>query len=179
MAVSPAGKWALDSDGTGTTLLKVEDTSDPVQRMAAHFSGAGHTSWGAAMQTFLSGTPMATGVDASAYSGISFDLKAGVANMAPSLVVKFENEDAVPACNLCNDMAAGKDCHGGYVFTQAVPAGSGWTTVIIPFSKLDASSYGNHASVALDRRQIISLALAVYLRSAPFDLWIDNVRFYK
>jgi hypothetical protein len=179
VAVSPAGKWAVDTDGTGTASLKVEDTSDPVQRMAAHFTGAGHTSWGAAMQTNLSGETMPTGVDAGAYSGISFDLRTGSANMATSLVVKFENEDAIPACNLCNDMLAGKDCHAGYVITHAIMAGPGWTTVTIPFSMFDASSYGNHALAVVDRKQIISLAVAVYLRALPFDLWIDNVRFSK
>jgi len=179
VAVSPASRWTVDTDGTGTTSLKVEDTLDPVQRMAAHFTGAGHTSWGAAMQTNLSGETMPTGVDAGAYSGISFDLRTGSANMATSLVVKFENEDAIPACNLCNDMLAGKDCHAGYVFTQAIMAGPGWTTVTIAFSMFDASSYGNHASALVDRRQIISLAVAVYLKALPFDLWIDNVRFSK
>jgi hypothetical protein len=147
--------------------------------MAAHFTGAGHTSWGAGMQTNLSGAATPTGVDASTYSGIAFDLKTGATNMATSIVVKGENEDAIPACNLCNDMVAGKDCHAGYVFTQTIMSGSGWTAVTIPFSMFDASSYGNHASAQLDRRQIISLTLAVYLRTLPFDLWIDNVRFVR
>ena len=58
MAVSPGGKWTLDKDASaGTAVLAVEDSGAADQKKAAHFHGAGLTTWGADMAATLSGRP--------------------------------------------------------------------------------------------------------------------------
>jgi hypothetical protein len=179
-AVSPGGTWLVEKDPSpaGTASLSLADY-DANGTLEAHFRGANLTQWGADMSVGLSaslsnGKP--TGVDASAYTGISFKLLGGSGNMANTIFVKLQNEDSVPACGLCVDGVTGKECYAGYQTTQVVQVGA-WQNVALPFSRFQAATWGNHASTVVDPKQIFYLTIAVDVNQA-FDLWIDDVQFY-
>jgi hypothetical protein len=177
MAVSPGGKWTVDKDGSsGTATLAVEDTGATDQKKAAHFHGSGLTTWGADIAATFSGPT--TPIDGSTYTGISFKVKAGTANKATALIVKLQNADSLPACGMCdpNDMTT-KACYAGYA-ASATFSGTGWTTVQIPWTMLKAPAWGLHTSTTIDPKQLFVISIAVD-KGIDFDLWIDDVAFYK
>jgi hypothetical protein len=177
MAVSPGGKWTLDKDGSsGTAALAVEDSGSAEQKKAAHFHGAGLTTWGADMAATLSGPT--TPVDGSTYSGISFKVKAGANNKATAITVKMQNADSLPACGMCDpaDMMS-KACYSGYAASANI-SGTGWSPVQIPWASMKAPAWGLHTSTAVDPKQLFVISIVVD-KGADFDLWIDDVAFYK
>jgi hypothetical protein len=183
-AVAPGGKWSAGKGGTSMSTVVAADSGDATQGKAAHFTGmtgANANADYADMSTTLSGTVVATkpsGVDASTYTGISFKVKPGAGNMAQSLMVKLQNEDSIPACGSCMDGTAGKECYAGYSVTVAVPAGSSFGTVQVPFANANAATWGNHAAMKVDPHQLISVAIIVLPSVSAFDLWIDDIQFY-
>jgi hypothetical protein len=187
-AVTPGGKWlgeaGMTMGGTSTITLAVEATGDATQGKAAHMTGKTGMSDSADyadMSTTFSGTAVGgkpSGIDASSYTGISFKIKAGAGNMAPSVMVKLQNEDSILPCGLCNDAMTGKECYAGYTVTVAVPAGSSFGTVQVPFANAMAATWGNHTSTVVKPNGIIAMSIIVLPKVSAFDLWIDDVQFY-
>src|SRR5262249_52044927 len=137
-AVSPGSTWTTSQDATSTSSLAAESSGDASQGRAAHFRGQVGPNANLAyaeMDGNLSGIATdarPTGVDASAYAGIAFKVKAGPGNTATSVLVIAANEESIPACGLCNNAVVGKECYAGYRYSAAI-FGSSWTTVMIPF----------------------------------------------
>jgi hypothetical protein len=183
-AVTPGGKWAAEKSAGSTATLVVADSGDAAQGKAAHLTGMTGMNANADyadMSTSLSGTAVGgkpSGVDASSYTGISFKIKAGAGNMAPSVTVKLQNDDSIPACGSCIDGTLGKECYAGYTMAVAVPAGSSFGTVQIPFASVNAATWGNHTSTVVKPGGIISMSIIVLPNVSAYDLWIDDVQFY-
>jgi hypothetical protein len=119
-----------------------------------------------------------TPVDGSTYSGISFKVKPGAANKATSIIVKLQNADSLPACGMCDpaDMTT-KACYAGYAASASI-SGTGWAPVQIPWASMKAPAWGLHTSTAVDPKQLFIISIAVD-KGTDFDLWIDDVAFYK
>jgi hypothetical protein len=181
-AVSPGGLWSGEKGGTSTVTLAAADSGDATQAKAAHLTGMtgsnANTDY-ADMSTSFSGTAVGgkpSGVDASAYTGISFKIKGGAANMASSIMVKMQNDDSIPACGSCVDGMAGKECYAGYTKTVAVT--TSWATQQFPFAQMMPTSWGNHTHTAIDGSGLISMSIVVLPAVSAYDLWIDDVQFY-
>jgi len=74
------------------------------------------------------------------------------------------------------DMNA-KACYAGYAAPAGI-MGSGWTPVQIPWALMKAPAWGLHTSSTVDPKQLFVISIAVD-KGADFDLWIDDVAFYK
>ena len=105
-------------------------------------------------------------------------MKAGAGNKATSIIVKLQNADSLPACGMCDpaDMAS-KACYAGYAAPAGI-MGTGWTPVQIPWGTMKAPAWGLHTSAAVDPKQLFVISIVVD-KGADFDLWIDDVAFYK
>jgi hypothetical protein len=169
-AVRPGGTWTPTSDGTGTSTINVEPCG--LSGMGLHFTGTGHTAWGAIVGAALANITQP--VNASAYRGVSFLVRA---RTSTSIIVKVENPYSQPACGKCEDLVAGAECYAGYIKTLGLPA-QVILPVIVTWGDFSQQSWGYHApgTALFDPRNLVTLSFA-FDKSVDFDVCIDDVVF--
>jgi hypothetical protein len=166
--IMPGGMWAVDTDMTGMTDLKVESCG--TTGMGLHFTGTGHTTWGADVAAaFIDANAP---VDASQYTGVTFTIKG---SKATPVLVKLQNPDSEPPFCQCTGPA---DCYAGYAKTITVSTEP--TPTALTWNQIAKVAWGYHApgQATVDPKNLISLAFAVD-KMIDFDLCIDDVKFTK
>ncbi|MGC4092553.1 MAG: carbohydrate binding domain-containing protein [Polyangiaceae bacterium] len=154
--ISPAGEGANGSKGS------------------MHISGNGYMFAGIGFDLNNADTvpesAQSKAYDASAWTGVVFMAKGG--SSSTKIRLELPMRDFVPPDR-------GGSCSGtcwnvyGYEMSSAL--GTSWQEVKVPFSMLVREEGGT--SPAFDAKQLMSISFKT--RSAPFDFWIDDVRFYK
>ena len=107
--------------------------------------------------------------DASRYQGISFWARVG-AGSATAVRLKVPDVQTDPEGHTC------KECFNDFgVDFQATET---WTHYVVSFADLkQGAGWGDPRPPAIDLSRLYSLQWQVATRGAPFDLWIDDVRF--
>lgn len=139
---------------------------------AVHTSGEGY---GFAGVGFDLNNPEATpesassqAIDASGWDGIAFYAK-GSANLRLELPTRnFVPQDRGGSC--------ANDCWNVYGHRLSGPLSSDWQEYKVPFHGLQRELGGTDP--AFDASQLMSISFK-HEGNAPFDFWIDEVRFYK
>ncbi|HEX9296177.1 MAG TPA: hypothetical protein VF881_10085 [Polyangiaceae bacterium] len=176
LSTMPGGVWNADVDGTGTAQAEVfKFESCGTTGTGLRFKGGGFSVWGADVAaSFVSATQ---GVDASAYTGISFVLKSATST---PVIFKLQNPDSIPACGKCVELmpAAGTDCYAGYVKNISTNDG---TPQIVTWVEAGKALWGYHnpGQGAVDSHNLISIAFAVANTTPMFDICIDDVKFVQ
>jgi len=171
--IMPGGIWDVDVDGMGTAKAdssKIESCGTTGNGF--HFHGTGHTGWGAdAAAAMVSQTQP---VDVSAYSGLSFVMKA---TTSVSLIFKVQNPYSQPPCGKCDDTILGSECYSGYTKTVSIPAMDS-APIVVKWADLAQQSWGYHAlnSAMFDAHNLISVAFA-FDKGIDFDVCIDDIKF--
>jgi hypothetical protein len=147
-------------------------------RCVAHGTRSGHltstaptanypVNWNAVMIDPFS---EAHGWDASAYTGFSFWIAAGVNAKAPiETPIGVTTVDTVlggGVCSVCGDYYA-------IPATARIPLTHSWTRRVIKFSDLAQYGFGV-PQVSLNKSKLVSIMI---WPQAQFDIWIDDVRF--
>jgi hypothetical protein len=114
----------------------------------------------------------AHGWDASAYTGFSFWIAAGVNAKAPvETPIGVTTTDTVAGggvCSVCGDYYA-------IPATRRIPLTRNWTRWVIKFSDLAQYGFGM-PQVPLNKSKLVSIMI---WPQAQFDIWIDDVRFER
>jgi len=117
--------------------------------------------------------------DGSQYDGIRFWLKSDV-----PVIVGFTSPMTLPASQngTCDQSPAQENCHHHFEFVTAATGGE-WLDYKVPFSALrqavDHNAPANPvpSSATWDAHRLRAIA---FLTSSPnFDIWVDDIAFYK
>jgi hypothetical protein len=174
--VSPGGRWNIDWTHMEfpEPMLTADDTGAPSMKTAAHFRGK-LMRYGD-MGAYFSGTSLT--IDASAYSGVSFKVKAGAGNAQDAINFRLLGVDAAPGCGLCDAYdTGGCACYGGHYVKVPLPSDGQWHTYMFPFTRFVPTPSGFHASDMVLPGALMILAFDVVAGPA-FDFWVDDVAFY-
>jgi hypothetical protein len=172
------GSWVGVSSGPNAQVF-----GEPSMRCVARGKYSGHltstagpmanypVNWNAVMiDPFME----AHGWDASAYSGFSFWIAAGVTAQPPiETPIGVTTTDTVMGGNVCNVL--GGVC-GDYYATQGrrLPLTRTWTRWSIKFDELTQYGFGVPQVAPLNKSKIVSIMI---WPQAQFDIWIDDLRF--
>jgi hypothetical protein len=177
--IMPGGVWAVDVDGAGTT----KDMSWKIEPCGTtgngfHFTGAGHSIWGA--DTAAAIVSQTQPVDVSAYTGMSFVMKSTMPN---NLIFKVQNPYSQPPCGKCMDTTPptlGAECYSGYVKNPVTLPANSTTPIVVSWSELAQQGWGYKApgTAAFDPHNLVSVAFA-FDKSIDFDVCIDDIKFVK
>jgi|GEM_PF-3470633 len=174
------GHWYTTGDQTPGSVLSPLGGLDPemieggrgTSLFAAHFTGAGLTGWGAAMGFALnaSGTGTTT-VDVHTVAGLKFWMKSNV-----PVDVDFRTPETMSPKDggQCIDGGAAVNCDNDFGFSITAPSAD-WSEYHLPFDALRQLQPGGTAT--WNPRFIDSIQFNVG-PNAPFDVWVDDVRFF-
>src|SRR5690606_19523533 len=147
---------------------------------AMHFVGTNCTGWGAQAGFRLKANGS---YDASDFDGIAFWARLGSEGAPRPLRVELADVSTHPDGGLCVevDPEPGEDCFAHYFTNKQLNADpSFWTFFKIPFTEFGAPGFGYHQT---DEPQPDKLYQILFKwqpsASANFDVWIDDVYFYK
>jgi len=159
-----AGNWANFGGGT----LAAAAGGNPGQ--ALHLSFANDAA--PAFLTF--GAPLATCYDATAYTGLSFDIKGacgGADNIRVNLATPVTTRATAGACAV--DASTCGDAYG-----VNVTAPVDWMKISHPWADFMQRSFGATGPVGyMPQSRIIEIDIGTNASVASCDLWIDNVAF--
>lgn len=187
------GYWYSFNDGTGTQTPPVYSEEMPVgvipealtpprgqSTMAIHTFGSGFTEWGAGVGFALNGLDMGLfAYDASAYTGIVFWAKLGDAGAAKAVKVNIPDKVSEPAGGICDE--SGEDeanrCFDHWSYTA--PLGTEWAPIVIPFEELTRDGSGAEPTAqAVDVAGLYAIDFR-FAQGEDFDVYIDDVGFYR
>jgi hypothetical protein len=170
-AAGLSGDWHTvvdDSGGTisppsGTPIVPVYDGAGGSAR-SVRVSGHGFTGWGAGVAVTLNAYQCS--YDASAESGISFDIKG-----SGSVIVSVATRQTTPT-------SAGGTCVGTACndhFNQTFTLTTTWTHHTVPWTSLHQSGWGKPATFSPSDILYIQFSFAA---NTNFDVYVDNLSFY-
>lgn len=176
------GSWFdLGDTSGGARLTPRQDlpfTPTPLEgqqgasRYAAHFSGTGFDDWGALMGFNLNDQGFAgQPYDVRNLGGIKFRMKS---NRPISVQLRTPQTIALSEGGQCLDDNNPENCNNHFSFPITAPS-KDWAEYEVPFTALRQHWYGG--SAPWDPRMLIGISFNVG-PSAPFDVWIDDIRFY-
>ena len=173
MADGRRGSWVTYDDGTGTQTPPSHSALLPTRlpsprsgsRHALHVSGTHFTKWGVTFGTELAD---AACYDASAYAGVSFWAK-GPGEVRVGLQM-IDVQDAKHG-GLCT-----ADCYDTH--RKIVELGSSFREYRVRWEEL-RQLYDAGPPVAFDPKRVRFLEFGVAPEHTPFDLWIDDVTFFR
>ena len=188
------GIWWTTSDGTSNDYTPPTNstfTQTPIpggrgtSHAAARLAGSGFTGWGALMAFNLVGSPAAgqwQTYDASAADGISFWMKTNT--FGADFEIHTPDTIAVSDGGSCVDSATAVNCNRSWSYWVNAPAPDTWFQVAVPFAALTqgwgvSQTTANliPGSATWDPTKLVKVQFATP-GLAPFELWIDDVRFY-
>jgi hypothetical protein len=139
-------------------------------RYAARLAGSGFTGWGAQMSLTLRN---AAAYDAGAARGIKFWAK----STTPQVTVALATPPTLQSNQggSCVDDASVRNCFNDFHLDVDVPDPNNWFEIEVPFAALRQFPGG---SATWDPSQLVFLKFAPVGNFAPFETWIDDVRFY-
>ena len=160
-------QWNIINDNEGA-VATVSIPEQPVRcgsRRALRFAGmSSPTKTPIVRLLFIAGTPQSF-YDARAYKGIRLSLRSGVAGKTRLKVPDRNTSTSGGLCMSCND-------HFG-VDLDITPE---WKTFVVPFSSLTQTGVGDpQPGVAVNAL----LGVELVLRQATFELFIDDVVFFR
>jgi hypothetical protein len=185
--------WFSYDDGTGDASSFVHAAAENgcvSGTCAYHAQGGGFTGYGAGVGITLADNAK---FDASKYTGLELYLKGTTTGTRGPNFVKADNTVHVKFPNLASDggdVERGND-YGAYCATQEAGGGDCWVKCQIPFSGVTQDGYDAGAgknAFALTDLVKIQFEFSAYTPPADsgtkaepvsFDVWIDNVSFYK
>lgn len=176
-----SGAWFMFGDDTEGAILTPEDKAGLVQElpsprpegdgestMAVHTSGEGFADWGAGIGVNLLGEGY---YDASEYRGLTFWGRAEEGTDGEVLVA-FVDQQTHDAGGICDPEV---DCHD--YFSLRVTLTPSWTQFKVPIECLRQGGWGREfEAVAIDRLWAIQFR---FTKEQVFDVWIDDVAFYR
>jgi hypothetical protein len=143
-------------------------------------TGQGFTSWGASLSASFRYTSQSESIDASAYRGVRFWARMGDTNSS-EVRVQFQDVNTRPEGGICNPEDGNPDsCYDGFGTSLNRPAdkaATDWTLYELDFSSMTQRDFG-YGGDALDVAHLYDIEWNVDA-SSIFDLWIDDVWFYK
>ncbi len=174
---SRGGAWYSYNDETGTQTPAPAATVTPdaaaggacSTSYALRTTGTTFTSWGAGVGTGL--VPSVAGkkvpYSAAAYMGISFQARASAKMSVRFSVADVNTSPDAAKCTKCDDR------HG-----KTISLGTTWQRYTIPFTAMRQDGWGDPQAV-FDRAQIYAIQFQISTNQPAFDMWIDEVAFYK
>jgi hypothetical protein len=172
-AVMGGGMWDIDTDMTGETTMRVEACGTAGKGL--HFTGRGHTRWGADVAASMISTVQS--LDVSAYRGVSFVVRSA---LRTPLLLKIMSPYSQPACGRCDDsnVAPDDDCFSGY--TKLLETTVDAAPQLVRWSDFAQQSWGYRplGSATFDTRALTAIAFA-FLENVDFDVCIDDVKFER
>jgi len=181
-SIMPGGIWTVDTDTTGTpAAMSMTLGACGTNGNGIHFVGMNHTGWGADVAAAV--VAQTQSVDVTAYSGISFVMKAA-ANT--NLIFKVQNPYSQPGCGLCTDQAVGAppppvgtECYPGFIKNVSLVANDA-TPIVVKWADLMQQGWGYHpvGVVTFDPGNLVSIAFA-FDKNVNFDVCLDDVKFVQ
>jgi hypothetical protein len=167
-----------DSGGTqtpaGPTLIPVPGGANE-STSALHFTGKGYMFAGIGFDLNNADaapeSAQSKAYEASSWTGVAFMAKGGATDSA-KLRIEIPMRDFVPSDRGGTCSGTCWNVHG---FQMPNALSSSWQEVKVPFSSLVREDGAK--TPAFDAKQIMSISFKHH--DAPFDFWIDDVRFYK
>ena len=171
------GVWYLNNDGTGTqspapasdlsAAALLESPGSPESPAhALHTSGSGFSAWGAFTAVRLnSARAHACTFDLSRYTGIELSVKG-----TGGLRLNTGTVATTPVVD-------GGECHSDRCsdFGQHLELSSEWSHVSVAFEDLSQPDWAEKSAWQPER----ALRLSFWAEGADFDLWLDDLRFYR
>jgi len=174
---NPKGSM-IDPDSSHTDPYpSAIDVRCGVSHSALHVKASKLTDWGANIELDFKDTT--DGFDATGYDGFSFWVRRGEGSSGRSmLALLLDPFTAAPfdtsMMPFCGDgMGEQNKCDP---FGHAVGFDQAWSFFAVPFSAMRQKGYGK-ASPGLDKKQLLGFKFS--LGVGDWDLWLDDVAFYK
>jgi predicted chitinase len=169
-----SGKWFAGDSNNNSGIKKVETVVGPTGKNthALHYHGSAPGSWAAL------GIPVANCYDASAYHGISFDIKGnpGAGNDTVKFNVHTPVSEPVANGGGCSDADdAAEKCHDH--FAKMIPVTSQWVHQTMKWSDLKQNCPSNLPGGFNVAKQIVTFSFSIPKATAGYDIWIDNFSF--
>jgi hypothetical protein len=182
------GGWSTNAYDSATNPIagmigEFKPTLIPGGRGASHYSarftGTGITGLARMGLEFKRTARGEVDYDGSKYDGIRFSLKSDV-----PVSVGFTSPETLPVSQngTCDESAAQENCHHHFEFAMAATGGE-WLDYKVPFSALrqaadhDAPVNAVPANATWDASRLRAMAFAAL--SPDFDIWVDDIAFYK
>jgi len=181
------GEWWLATDHTSGTAEPVKDNAPSPERIiggrcsskqAIHVSGQGFTTWGAVLTLGLKYGSQAEPVDVSEYTGIEFWARLGGDLSQSSVRVQLQDAATRPEGGVCDPVdGSAEACYNGHG-TVLEPLDGDWRLYQLPFAKMAQQPDWGHRTPTLDTTTLYSIEWQLPM-NAVFDLWVDDVWFYR
>ncbi len=183
------GQWYVFHDGSADGVITPDTPRDttakavPVSLPAARdgsllgvhvVANDGFAAWGAGVGFNLNSPDPSTRLtyDVSPYTGLVLWARAGTSTV--SLRLKLVTADIAP------DTEPGGECAESCndAFGTTLDLTETWQEYSVPFSGLTQQGWGAVPPNGFDPTAVLAIQLHVDA-SVPFDLWLDDVRFYE
>lgn len=181
------GAWYTYNDTTGTqvppagqpgfTMSAITPPRD-ASNYAANTTGSGFTTWGAGIGFDLNNGGGDSGAgkqpyDASAYKGITFWAKAGPGGIG-NIRLNVQDAQTAPEGNICSKTAT-KGCndHRG----TSVSLTQDWKQFTFTFDSLKQLGFGM-AYPTFQTNKLYAIQFQAGTK-VKFDIWLDDIAFYK
>lgn len=178
--------WWIASDGVGTSTPPPDAVPPPEpipggrsgSQRAMRVTGSGFTAWGADVSVGMTEDgPKGPFMDASDFAGVRFWARVGETNQSP---VRFQIQDrqTQPAGGLCDPTPESEErCYNGFG-ASLEPLDGEWRLYELPFSGLTQREGWGYQGDSVDVTGIRNVEWA-FEPGLDFDLWIDDVSFYR
>lgn len=161
-----------DPEGTGENPFTMTVLEPPrgESKVAARSWGSGFTEWGAAFGFDLnSPTGTKAAYDASAYTGVTFWAKIGPGSVNRVLFM-ISDQSTVPEGGICTK------CDN---WQKQITLTEEWQQFNIPFADLKQGGWGDPAPTPqIDAAKLYSVSFQFGVDD-EFDLYVDDIAFYK
>lgn len=178
--------WWIASDGSGTVAPPADAVPAPqaipggrsASQRAMRVTGSGFTVWGADVSVGMTEDgPQGPFMNAGEFAGIRFWARLGEMNQSP---VRFQIQDrqTQPAGGVCDLTPDSEErCYNGFG-TSLEALGRDWRLYELSFSGLVQREGWGHRGNSVDATGIRNVEWA-FEPGLDFDLWIDDVSFYR
>jgi hypothetical protein len=183
-----------DMTAMGVEVPPMASTVTPVEipggrctsKFSLHISAKGFTSWGAGFGSDIAygldgaaadaGTPRGS-YDASAYTGIVFWARSEPGSK-PGLRLNVPDQNSAPEGKKCVVDMTNMDPNRCYDdFGQTIGITTSWDLFKLPFAEMKQRAFGLKAD-AIDKAHLYGLQFQAPA-GVDFDVWIDDIAFYK
>jgi hypothetical protein len=187
LCVQSSGTVIAYGDGTGTQFpevgdVRAYDASDDCDRgsvYALHALGIGATGYGFGVALRF---PQNLDAVEAGYAGIRFKAKAAKAKTKISIKVAIPATLDASFGGSCEPTAGPpkKDCNDHPAASVLIATG-GWLTYEVPFTMLKQEGWGVPATPSYEAVAQVHVIFPGPISggSADFDVWLDDVEFYK
>jgi hypothetical protein len=187
------GRWTTYNDGTPGAIqwppaqgfFAMSDIVPPrgSSKRAAWTHGAGFSAmpsggWATMELSFKGAAPsdggdaglLTANYDASAYSGITFYARIGPSAQQTIVRVNLTTPETLPqggTCIVCYDS-----------FGEDLSLTTEWQQYVLAFVDLQQRGFGDQVKSGFDAHHVYTVTVG-FAGATPFDLWIDDIAFYK